>query len=58
MHIFILDYNICNFVDDTTPYACDKNLDFGLERTDQESRLEDNYVKMNSSEFHLFVSGN
>lgn len=58
MHIFILDYNICNFVDDTTSYACDKNLDFVLERTDQESRLEDNYVKMNSGEFHLFVLGN
>ena len=25
---FILDWNVCNFVGDTTPFICHKNLDF------------------------------
>ena len=32
---YFRDCNICNFADDTTHYACVKNLDFVLERLEQ-----------------------
>ena len=45
------------------PYVCKKNLDFILERLEQESSIalkgfEDKNTKMNSDKCHLFVSGN
>ena len=60
---YFLNCNICNFADDTTPYVCDKNLDFVLEQLELQSNVaikwfEDNNMKMNASKCHLFVSGN
>ena len=59
---YFLHCNICNFADDTTPYVCDKNLSFVIEQLEQQSNIalnwfEDNYMKMNASKCHLFVSG-
>ena len=60
---YFLHYDIWNFADDTTPYVYDKNLNFVMQRLQQQSNIalkwfEDNNMKMNSGECHLFVSGN
>ena len=60
---YFLNCNICNFADDTTPYVCNKNLDFVLEQLELQSNIaikwfEVNHMKMNASKCHLFVSGN
>ena len=60
---YFLNCNICNIADDTTPYVCNKNLDFVLEQLELQSNIaikwfEDNYMKINASKCHLFVSGN
>ena len=62
LHYFLY-CNICNFADDTTPYICDKNLNFVMQQLEQQSNIvlkwfEDNTMKMNASKCHLFVSGN
>ena len=59
---YFLHYDICNFADDTTPYVCDKNLNFVMQQLEQQSNIalkwfEDNNMKMNSGKFNLFVSG-
>ena len=61
--IITIHNKICNFADDTTPYVCDKNLNFVMQQLDQQSNIalrwfEDNNMKMNDSKCHLFVSGN
>ena len=60
---YFSDSNICNFRYGMTPYVYNKNLEFVLERLEQQSSFalkwfEDNYMKMNSGKYHLFVSGN
>ena len=60
---YFLHCNICNFADDTTPYVCDKNLNFVMQQLEQQSNIalkwfEANNMKMNASKCHLFVSGN
>ena len=61
MMFYFLHYDICYFADDTTPYVCDKNLNFVMQQLEQQSnialkRFEDNNMKMNSGKCHLFVS--
>ena len=48
---------VCNFTDDATPYVCRKNLDFVLTII-AIAWFEKSYIKINSSECHLFISGN
>ena len=60
---YFLHDDICNFADDTTPYVCDKNLNFVMQQLEQQSNIalkwfEDNNMKMDSGKCHLFVSGN
>ena len=60
---YFLHCKTCNFADDTTPYVCDKNLNFVMEQLEQHSNIalkwfEDNNMKMNAGKCHLFVSGN
>ena len=55
-------FDAWNFADDTTPYVCDKNLEFVLAKLENSSDIaikwfEDNYMKMNSDKCHLFISG-
>ena len=34
-----LDCNVCNFADDTTPFVCNKNLDFVLNELERNSNI-------------------
>ena len=57
-----LDCNVCNFADDTTPFICNKNLDFVLNELERNSNIaidwfQNNYMKMNSDKCHLLVVG-
>ena len=59
---FFLDCNVCNFADDTTPFICNKNLDFVLNDLELNSSIaidwfQSNYMKMNSDKCHLLVAG-
>ena len=52
----------CNYADDTTLYACDKNLESVLLNLEHDSLLaidwfESNYMKLNSDKCHLLISG-
>ena len=54
--------NVCNFADDTTFYASDKDLNSLIDRLEHDSHLaiqwfENNYVKLNQDKCHLLVSG-
>jgi len=55
--------DVCNFADDTTFFASDKNLKCLLERLEHDSKLaiewfESNYMKLNEDKCHLLVAGN
>ena len=57
------DTDICNFADDTTPFACDLDIKEVLRRLEHDSALaiswfESNYMKLNTDKCHLLVSGN
>ena len=56
------DIEVCNFVDDITPFVCDLDLDFTLNKLEENSTIaltwfETNYIKLNSDKSHLLVSG-
>ena len=53
---------VCNFVDDTTFYVCDKDLNTLINRLEHETalvveRFENNFMKLNQDNCHLLVSG-
>ena len=54
---------ICDFADDTTPHACDINLDELLMHLEHNTAFtvcwfESNYRKLNTDKYHLIISGN
>ena len=54
--------NVCNFADDTTFYACDKDLNSLINRLEHDGYLaiewfENNSMKLNQDKCHLLVSG-
>ena len=54
--------NVCNFADDTTFYACDKDVNSLINRLEHDSYLaiewfENNSMKLNQDKCHLLVSG-
>ena len=54
--------DVCNFADDTTFYACDRNLNDLINRLEHDSFLatelfENNAMKLNDDKYHLLVSG-
>ena len=56
---FFLDCNVCNFADDTTPFICNKILDFVLNELERTSNIaidwfENNYMKMKSDIYLRF----
>ena len=60
---YFLTCDICNFVDDETPYVCNSSLEFALEKLEEYSALamewfEINEMKVNAEKCHLFISGN
>ena len=63
-HLFHLSEctNVCNFVDDTTFYACNKDLSSLINRFEHDGLLaiewfENNHMKLNQEKCHLLVSG-
>ena len=53
---------VCNFADNTTFFACDKDLKTLISRLEHDSHLaiqwfESNYMKLNQDKCHLLVSG-
>ena len=53
---------MCNFADDTTFYACDKDVSALINRLEHDSLLavewfENNHMKINQENCHLLVSG-
>ena len=59
---YFFSCDVCNFAGDTTPYVCDKNLEFVLSKLENHSDIaikwfEDDYMKINSDKCHLFISG-
>ena len=62
--LFFLTENtiFCNYVDDTTFYACDSDLRNLISRLEHDSVLavewfECNYLKLNQDKCHLLISG-
>ena len=54
--------NACNFADDTTFYACDKDLNSLINRLEHDSYLatewfENSFMKLNQDKYHLLASG-
>ena len=52
----------CHFTDDTTFWACDRDLKHLIERLENDAKLaiecfENNYMKLNEDKFHLLVAG-
>ena len=54
---------VCNFADDTTFFACDKDLKTLISRLEHDNHylvigwFESNYTKLNQDKCHLLVSG-
>ena len=53
---------VCNFADDTTFFACDKNLKTLISRLEHDNHLaiewfENSYMKLNQGKCNLLVSG-
>ena len=53
---------VCNFADNTTFYACDKDLNHLINRLEHHSFLaiewfENNSMKLNDDKCHLLISG-
>ena len=58
MLLSIQDTDICNYADDTTIYACDKNLDNVTGRLDSSTIIQwfaDNLMKLSKDKCHLIV---
>ena len=60
--LFIQNSDICNYADDTTIYACDKNLDNISHRLETACSVAlewfaDNFMKLNADKCHLLVLG-
>ena len=54
--------SVCNLADDTTPFACDPNLDTLIKKLENDVTnviewFESNYMILNASKCHLLVSG-
>jgi len=54
--------DVCNLADDTTPYACDKNVENLFRRLEHDSLkavtwFNNNYMKSNEEKCKLFVPG-
>ena len=58
MFYFLEDFDIANYVDDTTPHCADKSTEFVLNNLEQSSTilfewLNNNYLKVNTGKSHL-----
>ena len=61
---FLCDFiEACNFANDTTFFACDKDLGSLINRLEHDSFLaiegfQNNYMKLNEDKCHLLIAGN
>ena len=60
---FQFESEVCNFADDTTLYACGKDLNTLLQIIEHDSLkaiswFENNYMKLNEEKCHFLISGN
>ena len=61
--MFLPEYtDVCNFADDSTFHACDKDIHFLINRLERDSLLaiewfENNSMKLDQDKWHLIVSG-
>ena len=58
-----MQISICNIADDTTPYACDKDLLTLLHNLESDTIsaimwFEANYMKLNEDKCHFLTAGN
>ena len=63
MCYFLEDFDIANYVGDSTPYCADKSCKFVVSNLEQSSRtlfecLNKNYIKANTVKSHPILSGN
>ena len=54
--------NIINYADDTTPYACEPNMDLVLSKLEKDTSavftwFQNNYLKANSGKLMLMLGG-
>ena len=62
LFFFFNDIQVCNFADDTTPFACSQNLAELVKKLEENSDLgincfQNNYMKLNTDTCHLLKSG-
>ena len=60
--LFIQNSDICNYADDTTIYACDKNLENITHKLENDCNVAlewfaNNFMKLNADKCHLLVIG-
>ena len=58
----VITHSVCNYADDTTPHVCDE-VEQVLIRLEHDSAIaicwfESNYMKLNTTNCHLLISGN
>ena len=63
LFLFMSESNIANYADDTTLYACEKNLHDVQRKLESESLIlfewfHDNYLKANSGKSHVMLTKN
>ena len=63
LSLLVESSEVCNFADDTTFFACEKNLNSLNNSLEHDSLFaiewfENNYMKLNQEKRHLLVSGN
>ena len=62
LFFLLKDSDVCNFADDTTPYACSKDIEKLFLKLEESSDLsvmwfENNFLRLNTGKCHLLVSG-
>ena len=62
MFYFLVDFDIANCADDSTPYCASKSAKFVVNNLEQSSTILFeclfNYMKVNAGKSHLLLSGN
>ena len=63
LFLLVESTKVCNFADDTTFFACEKDLNSLINSLEHDSLLaiewfENHYMKLNQEKCHLLVSGN
>ena len=62
LFFLLKDSDVCNFANDTTPYACSKDIEELFLKLEESSDLsvmwfENNFLPLNTGKCHMLVSG-